>query len=299
MADNATLDFTPFKALSDYEFFQNLVEEYFKENKIPIERDGYTIKARTINHEFNTSSLAYSVCKAPREEWKRPIYAFFDKTIQNPVNKERTIEEAKPLLRLRLFPEEQVKPISFGCVSEQLTANMRLVVMLDEGDRFDSVPITDLDKWGITASTCIDLAKKNHTDIKYILQKIIIQEEPNYTIARFSDNDGNGSAGIVSPVVKEFMEAENGSIVSLPEITSLLVYPVHSTTVNSMIRYMVGITIHFHRTNPKRLSEHIFYYSKGALEDIPYILKDGKVHIFPGPKFQAYLDNTPNKDIAN
>lgn len=293
------MDFTPFKTLEEYEFFQKIVEEYFMEHKIPIEKNDYTVKAKTINHVFNTSTLAYMIHSTPREEWKQPIYAFFDKTIQNPGNKERTIEEAKPLLRLRLFPEEQVKPISFGCVSEQLTAELRLVVMLDEGDSFNSVPITDLDKWGITASTCIDLAKKNHTDIKYILQKIIIQEEPNYTIARFSDNDGNGSAGIVSPVVKEFMEAENGSIVSLPEITSLLVYPVHSTTVNSMIRYMVGITIHFHRTNPKRLSEHIFYYSKGTLEDIPYILKDGKVRIFPGPKFKAYLDNTPKTDITN
>lgn len=201
------------------------------------------------------------------------------------MSQERSFDELKPRLKVRLYPDDS--PDARGVVSRPVAPGIVAVLMLDLPTAIQGVSPRQAERWGQPLDALLDWGTAN----------VLADDE----LEQFSLDDGDGTtlqmlAGESLYVTTQLLGLAGwlpdglpgGALVAIPQHHRLLFYPIEDTGVIKAVTAMLRSTRELYHRGPGSLSPDLFWWRDGQLTLLPYQQNEGGSLVFSPPA--AFLD---------
>lgn len=285
----------PFKP-GEYRTFVALVRDYFGSKGREIEvRDGYVVEAgQEKDTRYGLENLA-QICSAHRAaEWPEIIARHFDMLLRAEAEhrageRERTFEEARSLLALRLWPAEYLAQVSSEHVvyREDLPGTVTVLVF-DLPETVQQVQPKEAERWGRSTEELFALALDN------------LRRKPRPQIQRAALPDGakmtvfSGNSFFVASEALRLDQfpgctGRAGALVGVPTRHVLIAYPVEDMGVLRAMPLLVPIIVSMFAKGPGSISPRLYWYYDKRFTELPYAVEGKQVRLSPPQAFVEML----------
>ena len=213
---------------------------------------------------FGMANLAQMCNLHPREEWPQLIDEFLVnliRTATEPV-KAPTFEEAKAILKLRLFPldlGDAVKLYTFP-----LNDQFKSALALDYPDRVASISSETVQEWGVSADELFDIGMQNVWDEGRPDEQEI--EIPDLGKIQVLTGDSFFTATQALTLDRYLIPMpEQGALVAVPSRHSVLYVPLTSQKRAHMLNGLQWIAGRMYEEGPGSISPRVFWWIDGAM----------------------------------
>jgi hypothetical protein len=259
-------------------------------------RDGYLEMEGDAEQQLGLANLA-QVCNSVDEaEWPAVIDTHFSTLLAGQGGDlgelAADFNQAQPLLRVRLFPDESMGGTSLGrTVARPLAPGVIEALVYDFPDTTTGVPRDHLAGWPVSEDEATAIARKNAlaepvTRSAVELAKGVSLElcEGNFYVA----SHVFGLGDLLPP------GNSHGAVVALPNRHSLIWFPIEDLRVIRALTGMLPIATGLFDTGPGSISNQLYWWRDGELIHLPVAQKPkGTLAFAPPDEFLALLNSFP------
>ncbi len=285
----------PFKP-GEYRTFVALVRDYLRSRRREIEvRDGYVVEVGGENDSrYGLENLA-QVCSGHRTaEWPEIIARHFDMLLRAEAERragerERTFEEAKSLLALRLWPAEYLAQVGTEHVicREDLPGTVTVLVF-DLPETVQQVQPEEAERWGRSTEELFALALDNQRrKPRPQIQRAALPDSTKVTV--FSGNSFFVASEALRLEQFPGCTGRGGALVGVPTRHVLIAYPVEDMGVLRAMPLLVPIIVGMFAKGPGSVSPRLYWYHDKRFTDLPYTIDSKRVRMAPPQDFVEML----------
>ncbi|MEW6223734.1 MAG: hypothetical protein AB1627_03820 [Chloroflexota bacterium] len=235
-----------------------------------------------LDMEFGLSNLA-QVCHAnPGDAWPAIVSQHFDNLVgaaAGDLEPPTAFEEARALLKVRIYPSDQPMVSDGGVVSSPLAPGLARVLVFDLPTTVATVPRDRLADWP-PVDELFAIATSNLRDEPAPSHEAVSLDSGGTIDVHMGDSFFVASRVLMLPEIAD-LDGARGALVAFPHRHALLVHPIRDLAAIEAINLMVVLADQWYREGPGSLSPTVHWWHDGALTPILSEVRDRKVSVYP------------------
>jgi hypothetical protein len=242
--------------------------------------DGMSVDG--LDGEFGLSNLAQVCHASPEDAWPAIVAQHFDNLVgarAGDLEPPTTFEEARALLKVRIYPSDQPMVTGSNVVSSPLAPGLARVLVFDLPTTVATVPRERLVDWP-PVDELFAIATSNLRDEPQPAHESVALKNGGTIDVQLGDSFFVASRVLMLPEVAD-LDGARGALVAIPHRHALLVHPIRDLATIEAINVMVVLADQWYREGPGSLSPTVHWWHDGALTPIPSEVRDGKVSVYP------------------
>jgi hypothetical protein len=276
--------------------FISLVESDLRRRGLDFQiRDGFVtahIRGQAEPQELGLSNLVQLCHHNDRSDWSRVIAGHFDGilaiTSRNLDALAADFEQVRPLLRVRLFPDESVGGVDLSAsVTRVVAPGIQAVLVFDFPDSTSSVKREFVDSWGRSIDELFELGLENLG-----LEPPPLVEDVTNDSRRLRMWYGDSFYVATRSLRLEALVPNDISdvIVAVPNRHTLLGHFPLGPATPEVMSTMFQLAIRFHRDGPGSISPFPYWWHEGSLTLIPHRKEGAQTVVEPPQEFIVVLE---------
>ncbi len=292
-------DWASFFDRYSYNIFISFVENYFKKKKVKFEFEDGLVH---INEDFHgleklgLINVAQQCNQSEPNDWEEVISNHFNTLIQaNAFEKEfnqniENFDYVKPFIAVRLYHYSFFEEVGREhIIGRKLTEDIFMTLVFDMPYSVTNIQPEQAEKWNLPISQLFELGINN---IKLNYPVEISEVEFEGFSAFFVNSDSFFTPNLILDLESyPQLIGSHGSLLCIPNRHYVLIYPIENLEVVKAINKLIPVTYSINLEGPGSLSDKLYWYKDGKLENQPYNLSDEKLQFTPSNKFSEVLNN--------
>jgi hypothetical protein len=281
----------------EYRRFLDLVLADFRRRGIePTLEDGAvtaTLPGTDGPARFGLANLA-QVCNGDDEaRWPTLIAAHFD-TLRATTGRDLDVladdyEQAGPILRIRLMPDESMGGVPIAeSVSRPVAPGILAVLVLDFPDSTATVPRDAVAAWPVDLDTAWHRALANLDGDPRPLRDDVSDERARFTIWY---GDSFYVATRLLRLTDLLPPHTTDALVAVPNRHTLIAHVIEDATVVASMQALHRATVDLFRDGPGSISDQPYWWHEGELTPIPHQVVGKRVQVAPPDAFVRLLES--------
>lgn len=291
-------DWAPFFEKNEYNEFLKAIDLFFKQKNIEyyildgcISFDGTSIPDGT----FGLSNLAQTCKLAKIGDYQRIIFqhfeAMFKVDMKDMVLNKRMFdfEQIKESIGVRFYPLGYVNQLGAGMtISKKWAGDVAMMLVFDFKDSIMNVSGIHTKAWGKSEDELFEVGIKN---IQGKYRQSLLKPPGDEFRVWFVAGEHYYNSNIVLELEKyPKLVGPYGTLIAMPHRHATIICPIHDIFIAKNIEVLLPTIYAMNAEGPGSISNHLFWYRNGEVEDLPYQVKQGKISFRPTPKFAALLE---------
>ena len=287
--------FTP----EEYSIFDKAVKKFLVKESIKYVQSEGVLHVRDFGERKKKVQLGLlniaQTCKSNEpEDYEQLIENHFSIMFRNFQQEELFEEESKDfskiedLLGIRIHDKNYVDQFPGLSILDQVSEDLFAMLVYDLPDSVINVRPEDAKHWDISKEELMLLARKNSRH-KYPAE---VHKETGAGGVEFYYISANHffSANIMLDLeIRPDLMGSKGALVGVPHRHAVLIYPIENMEVVKAINIFIPAIIGMHHEGPGSLSDKLYWFYDGKLDEIPFELKGQSLEIRPKEEFQTIL----------
>ena len=295
-ADEPAPDWASPMDAGEYAAFMRLVVEILGQrltSPTPNEGGGLEVVDESGNRStVGLANLAQVCHHAPRSEWPGVIATHFSAILEKPEAAPSSIEEARPMLRVRLIPDDFEAGSALGELATRPVADgLRAALVLDHPRTISYVTTDVSGQWQTSAAELFEIAIDNVRQHEKPTVERIAGEVP----LTFLLGDSFYVASNLL-LLDDFLDPRtpHGAIAAAPNRHMVVFQPIVDLSIAGSINAVLPIIHQAYREGPAPISPDLFWWRDGQLTLLPVRIENGNVGFYPPPEFVEVLNTLPS-----
>jgi len=283
---------------NEYAEFLKSIERYFSKRKISYNLEDGMLTLSSDDFGFYDLGLANvaQVCKQDDPiNYEEIVSAHFDsmaRAHQFDTEFKQIVHDYGKIehyIGVRLYPSDY--PAAIGkdaTMGRDLCGDIYATLVFDLPDSIINIQPELAHKWNKTLDQLFETGIQNIRS-KYPFD-ISEQKVSEFSIW-FVQGDHFFAPNIVFDLNNQNkLVGSKGSLIGIPHRHSVIIYPIENIKVVKAINQLIPIIYGMNEEGPGSISNNIFWYKDGHLENLPYKLVDNKLQFFPPENFVGLLN---------
>lgn len=281
----------------EYRRFIDLVVEDFRRRGVePAVEDGAvtaTLPGADGPARFGLSNLA-QVCHADDEaRWPTLIAAHFD-TLRATTGRDLDVladdyEQAAPILRVRLMPDESMGGVAVpDTVARPVAPGIVAVLVLDFPDSTVTVNREATASWPVDLDVAWERALDNLRDDPRPLRDDVSDERARFTVWY---GDSFYVATRLLRLAELLPPGTTDALVAVPNRHTLLAHVIADGTVVASMQALHRATLDLFRDGPGSISDQPYWWHAGSVTPIPHQVRGKRIEVSPPDGFVRLLES--------
>lgn len=283
----------------NYTEFIKVVKDYFSQKNIEYTIQGSVLVVDT--NEFGMNNLGLvnvaQVCnQGEKRNYKAIVKEHFDSLVRAHLfdlefnKKKDEYNKIKEYIGVRLYSTEYFAQIDKSAVVGKLIAeDVYATLIFDLPDAIQSIKKEEVDKWGKTLDELFELGVQN------IQQKYPSEISKEQMTGDFEIWFIQGNNFFTPNIIFDFNKYPEfigtyGSLVGMPHRHAVIVYPIENIGVVDAINSLIPIINGMNHEGPGSISNCLYWYKDGSLENLPYKIEEDKLQFYPPESFVDSLN---------
>ena len=243
---------------------------------------------------FGLSNLAQFCHADDRERWPTIIAGHFD-TMRATTGRDLDVladdyEQAAPILRIRLMPDESMGGVALpNNVARPVAPGILAVLVLDFPDSTATVPREAAETWPVSLDDAWARALANQDHEPTPVRDEVSDERARFTVWY---GDSFYVATRLLRLADLLPVGTTDALVAVPNRHTLLVHVIEDETVVASMQALYRATTDLFRDGPGSISDQPYWWHDGALTLIPHQLQGKRIQVAPPDDFVRLLEAT-------
>ena len=298
-------EWAPFDRGKDYTAFIDAVTADLQRRGMTVEvGDGVVLAHQPGTeepHQLGLSNLSQLCHASDRRDWSRIIATHFSSLLSMQGRDLDALaadyEQVKPILRVRLMPDESMGGVEMPqTVSRQVAPGILAVLVFDFPDSTATVDVDHLASWpvdqdGVFAQALDNLAAEPtplHEDVD-------LGDEARF---RVWYGDSFYVATLALRLADLLPEGTTDAVIAVPNRHTLIVTPIVDAGAVPSMHAIFGMAVQLFRDGPGSISDQPYWWHEGALVQIPHREDGRNIAVYPPDEFVALLESVLAKSAG-
>jgi hypothetical protein len=298
-------EWAPFDRGKDYTAFIDAVTADLERRGMTVEvGDGVVLAHQPGTdepHQLGLSNLSQLCHASARGDWSRIIATHFSSLLSMQGRDLDALaadyEQVKPILRVRLMPDESMGGVEMPqTVSRQVAPGILAVLVFDFPDSTATIDVDHLASWpvdqdGVFAQALDNLAAEPtplHEDVD-------LGDEARF---RVWYGDSFYVATLALRLADLLPEGTTDALIAVPNRHTLIVTPIVDAGAVPSMHAIFGMAVQLFRDGPGSISDQPYWWHDGALVQIPHREDGRKIAVYPPDEFVALLESVLAKSAS-
>ena len=297
-------EWAPFDAGRDYTAFIDAVTADLERRGMTVEVGDGVVLATPPDadepHQLGLSNLSQLCHGADRGDWSRIIATHFSSLLSMQGRDLDALaadyEQVKPILRVRLMPDESMGGVELPqTVSRHLAPGILAVLVFDFPDSTATVDVDHLAGWPVDEDGVFAQALDN-----LAAEPTPLHEDVQAGDARFRVWYGDSFyvATQALRLADRLPEGTTDALVAVPNRHTLIVTPIVDAGAVEAMQAIFGMAVQLFRDGPGSISDQPYWWHEGALVQIPHREDGRKIAVYPPDEFVAFLESVLAKSAG-
>ena len=286
--------------MESHEIFEDYLSKYFKQQNVEYRiEDGVVHILNDDFHGLNNlglQNIAQYCRNEGVEKYEEHIKGHFDTIIRGKEFEEEfdriktDYEKVKSYLGIRLYNSQTIANVGFDkTVGKEVGGDLYAMLVYDLPDTVHSVAPSNTQVWNLPMEK-LWKESVNNSNAKY--PPNILERELHGIKFKTVEEDHFYSPNIIFNIEDHpELIGQHGAIISIPTRHIVIIYPINDLGVVNALTTQIQVTYNVSHQGPGTLSNKIYWYHNGVLEDQPYALEeDGKLAFNPTENFVEMLN---------
>ncbi len=259
--------------------------------------DGVVLVVRPGNddpYQYGLSNLSQLCHANDRDDWSRVIASHFTSLLAMEGRDLDALaadyEQVKPILRVRLMPDESMGGVELPELVVQATApGILAVLVFDFPDSTATVHRDHLAGWPVDAVGAFEVALANLGAEPTPVHDEVELEDTRFTVW-FSDSFYVATRAL--RLTDLLPPGSTDALVAVPNRHTLLVHPIVDAGTLPAMQAMYRLAVQLYREGPGSISDQPYWWHDGELVQIPHHDQGSTIAVAPPDAFVAMLEAT-------
>lgn len=289
-------EWAPFDTGRDYTAFLDAVTADLQRRGMTVEvGDGVVLAQRPGTeepHQLGLSNLSQLCHASERGDWSRIIATHFSSLLSMQGRDLDALaadyEQARPILRVRLMPDESMGGVELPqTVARKVAPGILAVLVFDFPDSTATVDVGHLAGWPVDEAGVFEQALDN-----LAAEPTPLHEDVDAGDARFRVWYGDSFyvATLALRLADLLPPGTTDALIAVPNRHTLLVTPIADAGAVAAMQAIFGMAIQLFRDGPGSISDQPYWWHDGGLVQIPHREDGRKIAVYPPDEFVALLE---------
>ena len=289
-------EWAPFDAGGDYTAFIDAVTADLQRRGMTVEvGDGVVLAHQPETeepHQLGLSNLSQLCHASERGDWSRIIATHFTSLLSMQGRDLDALaadyEQVKPILRVRLMPDESMGGVELPkTVSRHIAPGILAVLVFDFPDSTATVDVDHLADWPVDQDGVIEQALDNLAS-----EPTPLHEDVDADDARFRVWYGdNFYVATLALRLAGLLPADTtDALIAVPNRHTLIVTPIVDAGAVAAMQAIFRMAVQLFRDGPGSISDQPYWWHEGAIVQIPHREDGRKIAVYPPDDFVALLE---------
>ena len=289
-------EWAPFDAGGDYTAFIDAVTADLQRRGMTVEvGDGVVLAHQPETeepHQLGLSNLSQLCHASERGDWSRIIASHFSSLLSMQGRDLDALaadyEQVKPILRVRLMPDESMGGVELPkTVSRHIAPGILAVLVFDFPDSTATVDVDHLADWPVDQDGVIEQALDNLAS-----EPTPLHEDVDADDARFRVWYGdNFYVATLALRLAGLLPADTtDALIAVPNRHTLIVTPIVDAGAVAAMQAIFRMAVQLFRDGPGSISDQPYWWHEGAIVQIPHREDGRKIAVYPPDDFVALLE---------
>jgi hypothetical protein len=295
--DSGTVpEWAPFDAGRDYTAFIDAVTADLQRRGMTVEVGDGVVLAHQPGaeepHQLGLSNLSQLCHASERGDWSRIIATHFSSLLSMQGRDLDALaadyEQVKPILRVRLMPDESMGGVELPkTVSRHIAPGILAVLVFDFPDSTATVDVDHLAGWPIDTDGVFEQALDNLAS-----EPTPLHEDVDADDARFRVWYGdNFYVATLALRLAGLLPADTtDALIAVPNRHTLIVTPIVDAGAVAAMQSIFRMAVQLFRDGPGSISDQPYWWHEGAIVQIPHREDGRKIAVYPPDDFVALLE---------
>ena len=283
---------------NEYNDFLKAIASYFSKKNISYDLNEGMVITGANDFGFNNLGLTNvaQVCKQDQpRNYKEIVSEHFESIIRaNQFETEfnkiiHDYNKIKKYIGVRLYLNDYAAHIGKELtIGKDFAGDVYAMLVFDLPDSIINIQPEQADKWGKTLDELFEIGLQN---IKNKYQLDISKEKFNEFSIWLVQGDHFFTPNIVFDLNnQQKLVGSKGSLIGIPHRHSVIIYPIENIEVVKAINQLIPTVYGMNAEGPGSVSNNLFWYKDGHIENLPYKIEDKKLQFFPPENFIELLN---------
>ncbi len=288
---------------NEYVSFLQAVDAYFKKENLAYECTDGMVTVGVNDFGFSMLGLTNiaQVCKQNKpRNYERLVYEHFQSMARaNQFDAEfativHDYDSVKHYIGVRLYPIDYAAQIGKeSTIGKDYAGDIYAMLVFDLPDSVINVRPEQAEKWGKGMDELFEVGLQNCKN-KYQFD-ISLQKFSSIRVW-FVQGDHFFTPNVVFDLGNyPKLIGTKGTLIGIPHRHSVVLYPIENLEVVTAINQLIPTIYGMNAEGPGSISNNLFWYYEGQVENLPYTIEDNKLQFFPPDNFMKMLQTLPKK----
>jgi len=246
-------------------------------------------------------NIAQLCAQAERTDWPDLVEGHFEALLRAYAMRgdgvQRTFEEARPLLKLRLWGAADLEGID--TVGRPVADDLLGVVCLDLPDRIEAVTADDVERWPVSLDELWEIAVRNVRDDGDELEvEQLLLDDGTALVTAVSDGFFAATHALWADELAGGVVGDYGALVAVPSRHQVIVHAIVDLRAVEACHQMLRLSVALYEQGPGSISPSLYWWRDEELQCLPAGRADADdaIAFSPTPEFVELLERLAEED---
>jgi uncharacterized protein YtpQ (UPF0354 family) len=289
-------EWAPFDAGNDYTAFIDAVTADLQRRGMTVEKGDGVVLAHQPGveepHQLGLSNLSQLCHASERGDWSRIIATHFSSLLSMQGRDLDALaadyEQVKPILRVRLMPDESMGGVELPkTVSRRIAPGILAVLVFDFPDSTATVDVDHLAGWPVEQDGVFERALDNLASEPTPLHEDVAVDDAHF---RVWYGDNFYVATLALRLAGLLPAGTTDALIAVPNRHTLIVTPIVDAGAVAAMQAIFRMAVQLFRDGPGSISDQPYWWHEGAIVQIPHREDGRKIAVYPPDDFVALLE---------
>ena len=289
-------EWAPFDSGKDYTAFIDAVSADLRRRGMRVEMGDGLVLARQPDsaepHQLGLANLSQLCHAADREDWSRIIASHFTSLLSMQGRDLDALaadyEQVKPILRVRLMPDESMGGVELpNTVTRHVAPGILAVLVFDFPDSTATVDVDHLAGWPVDQDAVFEQALDNLAAEPTPLHEVVEADDARLTVWY---GDSFYVATLALRLVDLLPPGTVDALIAVPNRHTIIVTPIVDAGAVAAMQAIFGMAVQLFRDGPGSISDQPYWWHEGTIVQIPHREDGRRIAVYPPDDFVALLE---------
>jgi hypothetical protein len=289
-------DWAPFDTAKDHRAFIDAVTADLRRRDMTVELGDGVVLARQPGadepHQLGLANLSQLCHAADPDDWSRIIASHFTSLLSMQGRDLDALaadyEQVKPILRVRLMPDESMGGIELPqSVARPVAPGILAVLVFDFPDSTATVDADHLAGWPVDRDEVFERALDNLASEPTPLHERVDAEDARLTVW-YGDNFYVATRAL--RLTDILPAATTDALFAVPNRHTLIVHPIVDGGAVGAMQAMYQLAVQLFRDGPGSISDQPYWWHEGSIVQIPHREDGKKIAVYPPDDLVVLLE---------
>ena len=289
-------DWAPFDTAKDYEAFIEAVSADLRRRDMTVEVGDGVVLARQPGadepHQLGLANLSQLCHAAEPDDWSRIIASHFTSLLSMQGRDLDALaadyEQVKPILRVRLMPDESMGGVELPqTVSRPIAPGILAVLVFDFPDSTATVDVDHLAGWPVDPDEVFEGALDNLASEPTPLRESVDTGEASLTVW-YGDNFYVATRAL--RLADVLPAGTTDAFIAVPNRHTLIVHPIVDGGALLAMQAIYQLAVQLFRDGPGSISDQPYWWHEGTIVQVPHREDGKKIAVYPPDELVTTLE---------